>query len=67
MRLGMPAPKGEKRTKPATVHLYPTLKRAVEQLSEHEDRTVSTFVCRVLERDPLVKAVLQQIGGPKGN
>lgn len=65
--LGMPAPNGEKRTKPKTVHLYPALARAIEELSKHEDRTVSTFVCRVLERDPLVKTVLQQITGIGGN
>jgi hypothetical protein len=49
------------------VHLYPALARAIEELSKHEDRTVSTFVCRVLERDPLVKTVLQQITGIGGN
>lgn len=64
---GLPAPDGEKRTKPATVHLYPALKKAIEQLATHEDRTISTFVCRVLERDPLVKTVLQQITGTPRN
>jgi hypothetical protein len=67
MTKGLPAPEGEKRTKPATVHLYPSLAKAVEQLAEHEDRSVSTFVQRVLERDPLVKTVLQQITASGGN
>lgn len=61
--LGMPAPNGEKRIRPKTVHLYPALEQAVVKLSKHEDRTFSTYVCRVLERDPLVKTVLQQITG----
>lgn len=57
----------EKRTRPVTVHLYPALAKAVEQLSDHEQRSLSTFVLRVIERDPLVKTVLQQIGGVVGN
>lgn len=57
----------EKRTRPATVHLYPTLAKALETLSTHEQRTLSTYVVRVLERDPVVKTVLQQIGGVVGN
>lgn len=65
--LGMPVPRGEKRTKPVTVHMPPTLAAAIEKLSSHEERTVSTFVCRIVERDPLVKTVLQQLGGPTGN
>lgn len=59
--VGLPAANGEKRTKPKTVHLYPALETAIEQLRKHDDRTVSTFICRVLERDPVVQSVLQQI------
>jgi hypothetical protein len=35
-------------------------------LSSHEQRTVSSYVAQVLERDPVVKTVLQQIGGRPG-
>lgn len=57
----------EKRTVPKTVHLYPTLAEALDKLSSHEQRSLSTYVVRVLERDPVVKTVLQQIGGVVGN
>lgn len=58
----MPDARGEKRVKPTTVHLGPKLRQAIEHLSSHEQRTVSSYVAQVLERDPLVKTVLQQIG-----
>lgn len=65
--LGMPVPRGEKRTKPVTVHMPPTLAQVVEKLSLHEQRTVSTLVCRIVERDPTVQTFLQRIGGIAGN
>lgn len=64
---GMPDARGEKRTVPITVHVGPKLAMAIEQLSSHEQRTVSAYVAQVVERDPVVKTVLQQIGGPDGN
>lgn len=64
---GMPDTRGEKRTKPITVHVGPTLAKAIEQLSSHERRTVSDYVAQVVERDPVVRTVLQQIGGDDGN
>lgn len=63
----MPVPRGEKRTKPVTVHVPPSLKVALEKLSKHEERTLSTLVCRIVERDPLVQTLLQKIEGTRGN
>lgn len=63
----MPDARGEKRTRPKTVHLGPTLEKAIETLSSHEQRTFSSYVAQVLERDPVVKTVLQQIKGITGN
>ena len=65
--LGMPIPRGEKRTKPVTVHMPPTLAEVVEKLSVHEQRTVSTFVCRLVEEHPVVKTVLHQATRAAGN
>jgi hypothetical protein len=65
--LGMPDARGEKRTKPITVHVGPTLAMAIERLSKHECRTVSDYVAQVVERDPVVKKVLQQITETKTN
>lgn len=59
--LGMPDVRGEKRTVPITVHVGPTLAKAIDRLSSHERRTVSDYVAQVVERDPVVKTVLQQI------
>lgn len=64
---GMPDARGEKRVKPKTVHLGPTLAEAIEKLSNHEQRTFSSYVAQVLERDPVVKTVLQQITGTPRN
>lgn len=63
----MPVPGGEKRTVPKTVHMPPTLAEVVEKLSAHEQRTVSTFICRIVEEHPVVKTFLQRIGGFNGN
>lgn len=57
----------EKRTAPVTVHMPPSLRQALAQLSAHEQRTLSTYVCRIVEQHPVVRVVLQQIGGPLGN
>lgn len=64
---GMPDARGEKRVRPTTVHLGDRLRRAVEMLSSHEQRTVSAVIGQVLERDPVVKTVLQQIEKHVGN
>lgn len=67
LSLGMPDARGEKRTKPITVHVGPSLAKAIEQLSAHERRTISDYVAQVVERDPVVRTVLRQIEGPTGN
>lgn len=65
--LGLPVPGGEKRTKPVTVHMPPTLADVIEKLSSSEHRTVSTYVCRIVEEHPVVKTVLQQTAKPQEN
>jgi len=56
----------EKRTAPVTVHMPTPLKAALRRLSHSDRRSVSTYVVRVLESDPTVKIVLQQIDGAGG-
>jgi hypothetical protein len=65
--LGCPIPGEEKRTVPKTVHMPPSLAEVVDKLSKHEQRTVSTFICRIVEEHPVVKTFLQRIGAPTGN
>lgn len=56
-------PRREKRTKPRTVHMPHPLDQALQRLAHSDRRSISTYVVRVLEADPTVKLVLQQIGG----
>ena len=64
---GMPDARGEKRVKRPTVNLGPKMMEALEQLSKHEQRTVSAVVGQVLERDPVVKTFLQRIELKQGH
>lgn len=64
---GMPDARGEKRVKRPTVNLGPKLKAAVELLAEHEDRSVSSVISRVLERDPSVQTFLQKVELTQGH
>jgi hypothetical protein len=62
----MPDARGEKRVKPNDGPPRAEAAQAIEHLSSHEQRTVSSYVAQVLERDPVVRTVLQQIGGRRG-
>ena len=51
----------DKRTAPVTVHLREPVKKVLRQLSTQDQRTVSTFVSRIVEEHPMVRIALQQI------
>ena len=57
----------EKRTAQTTVHLQPSLRAALEELVALEQRTLSSVVSRVLERDPHVQLFIQKVGRQVGN
>lgn len=57
----------EKRTAQTTVHLPPSLRQALEQLVAMEQRTLSSVVARIVERDPHVQLFIQKIGRQVGN
>ena len=56
----------EKREAPLTVHAPKPLKLALKEVARREDRTVSTWLLRLAEREPSVQIALQQIGGLGG-
>ncbi len=53
----------EKREAPLTVHAPRPLKAALKEVARREDRSVSTWLLRLAEREPSVQIALQQIGG----
>ena len=55
--------KRAKREAPITLHAHPVLKLALREVARREDRSVSTWLLRLAEREPSVQIVLQQIGG----
>jgi mRNA-degrading endonuclease RelE of RelBE toxin-antitoxin system len=57
----------EKRTAQRTVHFEPRINKALEQLREHEQRTFSSLVARIVERDPHVQLFIQKIERQVGN
>lgn len=57
----------EKRTAPATIHFRPLVKRALELAKEHDQRTISTLVNRIVERDPTIQLFIQKVERQVGN
>lgn len=56
----------EKRTAPKTVHFRPTVAQALEEAMQHEQRTFSSLVSRIVERDPTVQLFIQKLEGRVG-
>ena len=56
-----------KRLAPITLHAPTPLKLAIRQAAKREDRTVSTYLLRLAEREPTVQVFLQQIEGSVAN
>lgn len=54
----------EKREAPLTVHAPKPLKLAIKKVASSEDRSASTWLLRLAEREPSVQIALQQISGP---
>lgn len=52
----------EKREAPLTVHAPRPMKLALKEVARREDRSVSTWLLRLAEREPSVQIALQQIG-----
>lgn len=57
----------DKRESPITLRVPTTLKLALREVARREDRSVSTWLLRLAEREPSVQIALQQIGGRIGN
>ena len=51
----------EKRSAPTTVHFRPLVKMALEHYKETEQRTLSTIVSRIVEKDPTVQLLIQKL------
>ena len=51
-----------KRESPLTVYAPRSMKLALKEVARREDRTVSTYLLRLAERDASVQIALQQIG-----
>ena len=59
-------PKREKRTVRETVNLRPSVAAAVVAICAHENRSKSTVIQRILEKDPTVQIFIQQVTGSEG-
>jgi hypothetical protein len=59
-------PRREKRSVRKTVNLPPSIALAVAALGQHEGRTYSTVIKRILEKDPSVQIFIQRIEGREG-
>lgn len=56
----------DKRESPVTVRVPQALKAALKEVARREDRSVSTWLLRLAEREPSVQIALQQICGAGG-
>lgn len=56
-----------KREAPITMRVPPSLKLALREVARREDRSVSSWLLRLAEREPSVQIALQQIGARIGS
>lgn len=53
----------EKQTSPKTVHFKPSVAQALDEARKLDSRTLSAFVSKIVERDPVVQLFIQKIEG----